>query len=126
MLNLASTTKYVQVKPDVKDKKIGFTVQTGSKGVQSVTNVYSIGTQCVTVVQDVTSGTASNSSQQKDSKIAWTQTRYDEFPSVHEKVLYILRTVAECYLLQYEVCIYTRIYLFAYSWYINILFIYSW
>ena len=49
----SSSIKYVQVRPEVKDKKIGFNVQTVSKGVQSVTNVYSIGTQCITVVQDV-------------------------------------------------------------------------
>ena len=101
----SSSIKYVQVRPEVKDKKIGFNVQTVSKGVQSVTNVYSIGTQCITVVQDVIASTISNSSQRKDNKTTSTQTGYDELTSVHEKVLYILRTVAECYLLQYEVCI---------------------
>ena len=89
----------------MKDKKIGFNVQIVSKSVQSVTNVYSIDTQRITVVQDVIASTVSNSSQRKDSKTASTQIGYDELTSVHEKVLYILRTVAECYLLQYEVCI---------------------
>ena len=100
----SSSIKYVQVRPEVKDKKINFNVQTVSKGVQSVTNIYSISTQCITVVQDVIASTV-DSSQRKDNKTASTQTGYDELTSVHEKVLYILRTVAECYLLQYEVCI---------------------
>ena len=101
----SSSIKYVQVKPEVKDTIIGFNVQTVSKGVQSVNNVYSIGTQCITVVQDMIASTISNSSQRKDNKTASMQTGYDELTSVHEKLLYILRTVAECYLLQYEVCI---------------------
>ena len=52
-----SSIKYVQVRPEVKDTKIGFNVRTVSKGVQSVNNVYSIGTQCITVVQDVIAST---------------------------------------------------------------------
>ena len=72
----SSSIKYVQVRPEMKDKKIGFNVQTVSKGVQSVTNVYSIGTQCITVVQDVIASTVSNSSQRKDNKTASTRTGY--------------------------------------------------
>ena len=90
------TTKYVQYKPECKDKKIMYKVESANKCVQYELCGQNVSTQCISEVSN-------NDFRHSVTAGASTQTGFDELSSVHEKILYILRTVPDFYDLKYEV-----------------------
>ena len=90
------TTEYVQCKPECKDKKIMYKVESANKCVQYELYGQNVSTQCISEV-------CNNEFRHSVTAGASMQTGFDELSSVHEKILYILRTVPDFYDLQYEV-----------------------
>lgn len=91
------TTKYVQVKPDVKSKGICHRPQVSHRLTQTDQSVHTADkcTQCFTTVV---------TSKRKTTDVGVQHGTFDSVATAIEKVLYVLRTMPAFDTLHYEVC----------------------
>jgi hypothetical protein len=94
---LEQTTKYVQVKPDVKSKGICYRPEVSHRLTQTDQSVHTADkcTQCVTTVV---------TSRRKTADVGVQHGTFDAVAIAIEKVLYVLKTMPAFDTLHYEVC----------------------